>query len=237
MALTNAQKQARWRERRKAELQALHEQLATLQAEPELDPSGLDTRSIDINDITVSPGMPLPEAERLQALEQAMRAGRRFTIVVAEREDGNGYTLVHGAGILAAAREARLDAVRAIILPYGSLVDVLSDRINELEAELRRLQPDELIQAHEQIAALTAENERLKTAEPARSRIHPHHEGIPSPRERVLSGELVEMRLESRPFFIPRDMMNVAYRIRDRYKARALTKAEAFEALERIAAA
>ena len=181
--------------------------------------------------------MPLPEAERLQELEQAMRAGRRFTIVVAEREDGNGYTLVHGAGILAAAREARLDAVRAIILPYGSLVDVLSDRINELEAELRRLQPDELTQAHEQIAALTAEDERLKTVQPAKSRSHPYHEGIPSPRERVLRGQLVEMRLESRPFFITRDMMNMAYRIRDRYKARALTKAEAFEALERIAAA
>ena len=133
MVLTNVQKQARWRERRKAELQALREQLATLQAEPELDPSGLDTRSIDIDDITVSPGMPLPETKRLQELEQAMRAGRRFTIVVAEREDGDGYTLVHGAGILATAREARLDAIRAIVLPYGSLVDVLNDRINELE--------------------------------------------------------------------------------------------------------
>ena len=79
--------------------------------------------------------MPLPEAERLRELEQAMRAGWRFT-VVAEREDGNGYTLVHGAGILAAAREARLDAVRAIVLPYGSLVDVLGDRINKLVAKL-----------------------------------------------------------------------------------------------------
>ena len=140
MALTNAQKQARWRERRKAELQALRER-AALNAEPELDPSGLDTHDIDINDITVLPGMPLPETERLQELEQAMRAGRRFTVVVAEREDGNGYTLVHGAGILAAACRARLDAVRVIVLPYGSLVDVLSDRINELVAELQRLQP------------------------------------------------------------------------------------------------
>ena len=141
MALTNAQKQARWRERRKAELQALRER-AALNAEPELDPSGLDTCDIDINDILVSPGMPLPETERLQELEQAMRAGRRFTVVVAEREDDNGYTLVHGAGILATARRARFDAVRAIVLPYGSLVDVLSDRINELVAELQRLQPD-----------------------------------------------------------------------------------------------
>ncbi len=237
MALTNAQKQARWCERRKAELQALREQLAILNVEPELDPSGLDTRDIAIDEITAWPGMPMPEAERLQELEQAMRAGRRFTIVVAEREDGNGYTLVHGAGILAAAREARLDAVRAIVLPYGSLVDVLSDRINELEAELRRLQPDELIQAHEQIAALTAENERLKTAEPARSRIHPHHEGIPSQHERVLRGELVEMRLESRSFFIAQGMMDVAYRIKEQLELGALTKAEAFETLERIAAA
>ena len=106
MALTNAQKQARWRERRRAELQALREQLAASKAEPELDPSGLDTRSIGIDEITVWPSMPLPDAERLQELEQAIRAGQHFTIVVAEREDGNGYTLVHGAGILAAARNA-----------------------------------------------------------------------------------------------------------------------------------
>ncbi len=71
-----------------------------------------------------------------------MRAGQHFTVVLAEREDGNGYTLVHGAGILAAAREAELDSVHAIVLSYGSLVDVLSDRINELVAELQRLQPD-----------------------------------------------------------------------------------------------
>jgi len=237
MALTNAQKQARWRERRRAELHALREQLATLNTEPELDPSGLKTRDIAIDEITAWPGMPMPEAERLQELAQAMRAGQHFMVVVAEREDGNGYTLVHGAGILAAAREARLDAVRAIVLPYGSLVDVLSDRIDELVAELRWLQPNELTQAHERIATLAAEGEQPKTAEPARRRSRPYHESIPSPRERVLSGELVEMRLESRPFFIPRDMMNVAYRIRDRYKARALTRAGAFEALERIAAA
>ena len=141
MALTNAEKQARWRERRRAELQALRER-AALNAEPELDPSGLETRNIEINDITVLPDMPMPDAERLRELEQAMRAGQRFTIVVAEREDGNGYTLVHGAGVLAAAREAQLDAVRAITLPYGSLVDVLSDRISELVAELQRLQPE-----------------------------------------------------------------------------------------------
>ena len=141
MALTNAQKQARWRERRRAELQALRER-AALNAEPELDPNGLETRNIEINDITVLPDMPMPDAERLRELEQAMHAGQRFTIVVAEREDGNGYTLVHGAGILAAAHRAQLDAVRAVILPYGSLVDVLSDRISELVAELQRLQPD-----------------------------------------------------------------------------------------------
>ena len=94
VALTNAQKQARWRERRQAELQALREQAATLKAEPDLDPSGLDTRTIAVHDIAVWPGMPLPEAERLQELEQAMRAGRRFSVVVAEREDGSGYMLV-----------------------------------------------------------------------------------------------------------------------------------------------
>ena len=101
MALTNAQKQARWRERRRAELHALREQLATLNTEPELDPSGLETRDIAIDEITAWPGMPMPEAERLQELAQAMRAGQHFMVVVAEREDGNGYTLVHGAGILA----------------------------------------------------------------------------------------------------------------------------------------
>ena len=99
MALTNAQKQARWRERRKAELQALREQATALKAEPELDPSCLDTRDIEINNITVLPGMPMPDAERLRELEQAMRAGQRLTIVVAEREDGNGYVLVYGAGV------------------------------------------------------------------------------------------------------------------------------------------
>src|SRR3712207_3932259 len=181
--------------------------------------------------------MPLPETERLQELEQAMRAGRRFTIVVAEREDDNGYTLVHGAGILAAAREARLDAVRTIVLPYGSLVDVLSDRINELEVELRRLQPNELTQAHERIAALAAEGEQPKTAEPTRRRSRPYREGIPSQHERVLRGELVEMRLGSRSFFIAQGMMDVAYRIKEQLELGALTKAEAFETLERIAAA
>ena len=240
MALTNAQKQARWRERRKAELQALREQLATLNAEPELDPSGLETRNVEINDITVLPGMPMPDAERLRELEQAMRAGQRFTIVVAECKDGNGYTLVHGADILAAARQARLEAMRAVVLPCGSLVDVLSDRINELEAELRRLQSDELIQAHEQIAALTAEIEQLKTAEPTKSRTHPRHEDgllMASLRDRVLRGELVEMRFGSHSFFIARDMMEEAYRIRDRHQFGAMTEADAVEALERIAAA
>jgi hypothetical protein len=141
VALTNAQKQARWRERRRAELQALREQAATLKAEPDLDPSGLDTRAIAVNDIAVWPGMPLPEAERLQELEQAMRAGRRFSVVVAEREDGSGYTLVHGAGILEAAREAGLDRIRAIILPPGSLVDVQAERITTLTAELPSAMP------------------------------------------------------------------------------------------------
>src|SRR3712207_2860458 len=98
MALTNAQKQARWRERRKAELQALREQ-AALNAEPELDPSGLDTRDIEINDITVLLDMPLPETERLQELEQAMRAGRRFTIVVAERGCAAGPTEGYSASL------------------------------------------------------------------------------------------------------------------------------------------
>ena len=140
MALTNAEKQARWRERRRAELQALRER-AALNAEPELDPSGLETRNIEINDITVLPDMPMPDAERLRELEQAMRAGQRFTIVVAEREDGNGYTLVHGAGILEAARKAGLDSIRAIILPPGSLVDVQAERITKLIAELHSATP------------------------------------------------------------------------------------------------
>ena len=140
MALTNAEKQARWRERRKAEFQALREQAAALKAEPELDPSGLETRDIGINEITVWPGMFLPEAERLHELEQAMRAGQRFTIVVAEREDSDGCMLVYGAGILAAAQQVWLDAIRAIVLPYGSLVDVLSERIDELVVALQRLQ-------------------------------------------------------------------------------------------------
>ncbi len=240
MALTNAQKQARWRERRRAELQALREQLAILNAEPECDPSGLETRNIEINDITVLPGMPLPDAERLRELEQAMRAGQRFTIVVAEREDGNGYTLVHGAGILAAARKAELDTIHAIVLPYGSLVDVLSRRINELAAELQRLQPNELTQAHERIAALTAENERPKMAEPTRSKSHPRHKDrflTPLPYERVVHGELVEMQLRSRSFFIPRDMMDAAYRIKEQLELGALAEADAFEALQRIAVA
>jgi hypothetical protein len=141
VALTNAQKQARWRERRQAELQALREQAATLKAEPDLDPSGLDTRTIAGNDIAVWPGMPLPEAERLQELEQTMRAGRRFSVVVAEREDGSGYTLVHGAGILEAARKAGLDRIWAIILPPGSLVDVQAERITKLMAELHSATP------------------------------------------------------------------------------------------------
>ena len=141
MALTNAQKQARWRERRQAELQALREQAATLKAEPDLDPSGLDTHAVAVNDIAVWPGMPLPEAERLQELEQAMCAGRRFTVVVAEREDGSGYTLVHGAGILEAARKTGLDSIRAITLPPGSLVDVQAERITKLIAELHSATP------------------------------------------------------------------------------------------------
>ena len=140
MALTNAQKQARWRERRKAELQALREQATTLKADPDLDPSGLDTHAVAVNDIAVWPGMPLPEAERLRELEQAMRAGWRFT-VVAEREDGNGYTLVHGAGILEAARKAGLDRICAVILPPGSLVDVQAERITKLMAELHSATP------------------------------------------------------------------------------------------------
>jgi len=240
MALTNAQKQARWRERRRAELQALREQLAALNAEPDLDPSGLDTRSIEVNNIMLWPGMPLPEAERLQELEQAIRTGQRFTIVVAECEGGNGYTLVSGAGILVAACKAQLDSIHAIVLPYGSLVDVLSRRINELVAELQRLQPNELIQAHERIAAPMAGNEWPKMAEPTKSRNHPRHEDrvlTPSPYERVLRGELVEMQLRSRSFFIPRDMMDTAYRIKEQLELRALKEADAFEALQRIAVA
>jgi ribosome biogenesis SPOUT family RNA methylase Rps3 len=89
----------------------------------------------------ILPGMPLPEAERLQELEQAMRAGQRFTVVVAEREDGSGYTLVHGAGILEAARKAELDRIRAIILPPGSLVDVQTERIATLVAGLHSAMP------------------------------------------------------------------------------------------------
>ena len=108
-----------------------------------------------------------------------------------------------------------------------------------LKAEIHDLR-DELAQAHEQIAALTAEIEQLKTAEPTKSRAHPHHEDgllMASLRDRVLRGELVEMQLGSRSFFIARDLMDEAYKIRDRYKAGALTEAEAFEALGRIAAA
>ncbi len=105
MALTNAQKQARWRERRRAELQALREQLAILNAEPERDLSGLDTRSIEISTIMLRPDMPMPEAERLHALKQAMRTGQRFTIVVAEHEDGKrSHQRARGRAAAAAIR-------------------------------------------------------------------------------------------------------------------------------------
>ena len=107
------------------------------------------------------------------------------------------------------------------------------------KAEIQALR-DQLAQAHEQIAALTAEVERLKAAKPTRSRSHPRHENgslRPSPHDRVSHGELVQMHLASRSFFIARDMMEEAYRIRDRHQFGAITEAEAIEALERIAAA
>ncbi len=107
------------------------------------------------------------------------------------------------------------------------------------KAEIQALR-DQLAQAHEQIAGLTAENERPKTAEPAKSEDHLRHKDgllISSLRDRVLRGELVEMRLGSRSFFIARSMMEEAYRIRDRHQFGAITEADAVEVLERIAAA
>ena len=77
-------------------------------------------------------------------------------------------------------------------------------------------------------------------AEPAKSKDHLRHEDgllMTSLRDRVLRGELVKMQLGSRSFFIARNMMEEAYRIRDRHQFGALTEAEAVEALERIAAA
>src|ERR671932_781076 len=102
MALTAAEKQRAYRDRRRAELQALREQVAKLEAD--LARSGLEIRSIEISRIRVQPDMLMPEAERFQELEQAMRAGQSFMVVVAESEDGNDVTLVHGPGILETAR-------------------------------------------------------------------------------------------------------------------------------------
>ena len=107
------------------------------------------------------------------------------------------------------------------------------------KAEIQGLR-DELAQAHEQIAALTVEIERLKTAKPTKSMEHPCREDTPlmsARRQRVLRGELVEMRLGARSFFIAQAMMEEAYRIRDRHQFGALTEADTFEALERIATA
>ena len=111
MALTNAQKQARWRERRQAELQALREQAATLKADPDLDPSGLDTRAIAVHDIAVWPSMPLPEAERLQELEQAMRAGADVFLVPGDNER---EARRHAGGLRVIAVNSFRQALRAL---------------------------------------------------------------------------------------------------------------------------
>ncbi len=76
---------------------------------------------MEIGSIRVLPGMGMPDAERLQELEQAMHAGQRFTVVVAESEDGHDLTLVHGAGILETARRAGLGSIRALVMPLGAL--------------------------------------------------------------------------------------------------------------------
>ena len=130
MALTAAEKQRAYRDRRRAELQALREQVAKLEAD--LARSGLEIRSIEIRRIRVQPDMLMPEAERFQELEQAMRAGQSFMVVVAESEDGNDVTLVHGPGILETARKIGLDAVRALVIPPGSLVDTSTERVNRM---------------------------------------------------------------------------------------------------------
>ena len=130
MALTAAEKQRAYRDRRRAKLQALREQAAKLEAD--LARSGLEIRSIEISRIRVQPDMLMPEAERFQELEQTMRAGQSFMVVVAESEDGNDITLVHGPGILETARRIGLDAVRALVIPPGSLVDTSTERVNRM---------------------------------------------------------------------------------------------------------
>jgi hypothetical protein len=49
-----------------------------------------------------------------------------------ESEDGNDVTLVHGPGILETARKIGLDAVRALVIPPGSLVDTSTERVNRM---------------------------------------------------------------------------------------------------------
>ena len=144
MALTAAEKQRAYRDRRRAELQALRERVAKLEAD--LARSGLEIRSIEISRIRVRPDMLMPEAERFQELEQAMRAGQSFMVVVAESEDGNDVTLVHGPGILETARRIGLDAVRALVIPPGSLVDAPTERVNRMAAEQQQRSDQEVAQ-------------------------------------------------------------------------------------------
>ena len=140
MALTTAEKQRAYRNRCRAELaelRAMRQRAAHF--EPELTNSGLEIRTIDIGHIRVWPDMPMPDAERLQELERALRAGQRFVVVVAESGDGDEFTLVHGAGILEAARRAGLSGICALVLPFGSLVDAQAEYISRMAAE--QLQP------------------------------------------------------------------------------------------------
>ncbi len=90
---------------------------------------------MEISRIAVWPGMGMPLDERLDELEQAMRAGQRFTVVLAESEDGHDLTLVHGRGILEAARRVGLNSISALIMPFGSLVDAQAEFISRMAAE------------------------------------------------------------------------------------------------------
>ncbi len=140
MALTAAVEQRAYRNRCRAELvelRAMRQRAARF--EHELANSGLEIRTIDIGRIRVWPDMPMPDAERLQELQQAVRAGQSFVVVVAESEDGDEFTLVHGGGILEAARRAGLSSICALVLPFGSLVDAQAEYISRMAAE--QLQP------------------------------------------------------------------------------------------------
>ena len=142
-------------------------------------------------------------------------------------------------GVMGGLARSTLDVV-LLLDAFGK--DVVMVENERLKAEIQSLR-DELAQAREQIAVLTAENERPKTAEPTRSRNHPRHEDellMASLRDRVSRGELVEMRLgvhQTRSFFITQGMMDTAYKIKKQLERGALKEADAFEALQRIAVA